>query len=273
VDLDEVANELYGISPEEFMARRTARIAEARAAGDRALAKSIGQLRKPTRSAWLVNLVAREAADDLVGLLEIGAALRQAQAELSGPDLRRLSQQRHRAIEALARRAAAIGAAQGYSATETGRQEVSQTLQAALADESAAEVVRAGRVTQSLTYGGFGPLDLTAGPPASGSAPAEVAPSGDEQRKGPSAAELQAARAAAEAALGDLASADAEAAAAASRVEQVSAELTELRGRLADLECGEVAARTAALAAREQLSAARETADRAKEALDALSAR
>src|SRR4029453_6752835 len=44
VDLDEVADELYEVPPEEFIALRTARENEARAGGDKVLAKSIGAL-------------------------------------------------------------------------------------------------------------------------------------------------------------------------------------------------------------------------------------
>lgn len=254
------------------MALRTARAAEARAAGDRALVKSIGALRKPTRSAWLVNLLAREAADELVGLLGIGAALRQAQAEHSGPDLRRLSQERHKAIEALARRASAIGAQHGYEATEAGRQEVSQTLQAALAEDSAAEVVRAGRVTQSLTYGGFGfgAMEVTAASPRTEAPAARAKPTADEPDAGPTAAELEAAQGNAEQALDELAQAETAATVAASRVDDITAELTQLRDRLAELERADVDARQVAEEAAEQVSAAREVAERAKGALAAL---
>ncbi len=160
MDLNSVAEELYAAAPEDFMSLRSERVAAAKKAGDRALAKEIGQLRKPTRSAWLVNLLAREAPEELQGLLDLGTALREAQQNLSGPDLRRLSGERHRVVEALARHAAGLAADRGHAATEATRQEVVQTLQAALADPSAADVVRAGRAVQSINYGGFGTIDL-----------------------------------------------------------------------------------------------------------------
>ena len=59
MDLEQAADELYAVSPDDFIAQRTALVGEARAANDRALAKEIGQLRRPTRSAWLVNILAR----------------------------------------------------------------------------------------------------------------------------------------------------------------------------------------------------------------------
>ena len=121
VDLDTVADELYSASPDEFVERRKARVTEARGAKDRELVKAITQLRRPTRSAWLVNLLARECPDDVAELLELGAALADAQQRASGPDLRRLSKQRHAALETLTRRAAELGAAHGHAATEATR--------------------------------------------------------------------------------------------------------------------------------------------------------
>jgi hypothetical protein len=160
VDLESAAVELYGASPDEFVSRRTALAAEARAARDRPLAKAIGQLRRPTRSAWLVNLLVRESPGEVTDLLELGAELQEAQRQRSGPDLRRLSQQRQAALNALTRRAGALATEHGHAATDASLQEVSQTLQAALADRSIAALVRIGRVVQPASYGGFGPMEF-----------------------------------------------------------------------------------------------------------------
>ena len=97
MDLDQAADELYAVSPDDFMARRTALVGEARAAGDRPLAKEIGQLRKPTRSAWLVNLLARAEGKKITELLELGTALQRAQQRMEGDELRRLSKERRTA--------------------------------------------------------------------------------------------------------------------------------------------------------------------------------
>ncbi|HEX8487299.1 MAG TPA: hypothetical protein VF642_02040 [Propionibacteriaceae bacterium] len=166
MDLDSVADELYRASPDEFVERRKQQAAAARAAKDRDLAKAVLALRRPTRSAWLVNLLAHGAPTEVSALLELGTALADAQRRGSGPDLRELSRQRHTTIEALTRQAVSLAADQGHAATEATRQEVSQTLQAALADGEVADLVRAGRVVQAASYGGFGPLDLFAAAPA-----------------------------------------------------------------------------------------------------------
>lgn len=187
MNLESVADELYGASPDEFIERRTQRVAEARAARERPLAKSISQLRRPTRSAWMVNVLAREAPEEVLRLLDLGGALADAQQRGAGADLRRLSSERHSTLEALTRRATELAAVAGHAATEASRQEVSQTLQAALADPAVADLVRAARVTQPVTYAGFGPLDLFA---AAGSPPARATEPGVPAAASPAPAVL-----------------------------------------------------------------------------------
>ncbi|MGH3207017.1 MAG: hypothetical protein ACRDNO_04590, partial [Trebonia sp.] len=53
------AEALYGADPEAFTGRRGELAAAARDAGDKAAAKAITALRKPTRAAWVVNQLAR----------------------------------------------------------------------------------------------------------------------------------------------------------------------------------------------------------------------
>ena len=66
------------------MATRDDRAAEARKAGDRELATGIKKLRRPTTSAWLVNLLV-QAHRDLVGeLLDLGPALSHAKPNTPG---------------------------------------------------------------------------------------------------------------------------------------------------------------------------------------------
>ena len=164
MDFDDVCDELYGLDPTEFVAARTAQVSAARAAGDKALAARIGKLRKPTVSAWVVNLLAREAPDEVGALLDLGAALQDAQRHLSGADLRALSGQRQKAVSALARRAGALAADRGRPVDENLLREVGQTLNAALADPAVAAQVRSGTTVTAQTYDGFGPSGLAAVP-------------------------------------------------------------------------------------------------------------
>ena len=79
---------------------------------------------------------------------------------MAGDELRQLSAERRKAVDALARRAVELGSEHGYTAPDGAVQEVGQTLQTALGDPEIGELVRAGRLTQAVTYGGFGPTDL-----------------------------------------------------------------------------------------------------------------
>jgi hypothetical protein len=161
VDLETVADELYGLQPAEFTSARDAQATAARKAGDRELAAAIKGLRRPTTSAWLANLLARTRSDQVAELLDMGEALRQAQASLSGDDLRRLSGQRHRVVSALAQEARRAAYEQGERVSDAVQQELEGTLEAALADPRAGEALQAGRLTSALSYSGLGEVDLS----------------------------------------------------------------------------------------------------------------
>jgi DNA repair exonuclease SbcCD ATPase subunit len=181
VDLDEAAEELYAVAPEDFLATRSALVARAREDGDKALAAAVGKLRKPSTAAWLVNLLAYEAADDLSALLDLGAAMRHAQARLSGAELRKLTQQRHQVVRALATQAHHLATERGERPSRSVLDQVMDTLLAALADPEQGELVRAGHLTNPLSYSGFGPAGLAAVP----SPPEETEDADDEAEEEP----------------------------------------------------------------------------------------
>lgn len=278
MQIADVADRLYAADPDDFMSLRTEQVAAAKAAGDKALAKEIGQLRKPTRSAWLVNLLARHAADDLEELLEVGAALREAQQNLDVTELRTLSTARSKAVNALSRTAVDLGAAAGYSATDAIRQEVSVTLQAALADEDQGDLVRRGVLSSALSYGGFGPFELTA--PGAAAIPAPEKPRAEkaESSKGPpeeaedakAAAEREAARVAWEQARDELVTAESDAERATAEADALADRVDDLRRQLTDVEQAEDEARRAARQARKHVDELTATERTARRDLDAL---
>ena len=63
-ELDEIVRELYVLPPTDFVAARNELVRQARAAGSREIAERLQHLRRPTRSAWLVNLLARDSDGD-----------------------------------------------------------------------------------------------------------------------------------------------------------------------------------------------------------------
>ena len=161
MDLVNVADELYGLPPNEFTATRDARAAEAKSAGDLELSRSIKQLRRPTISAWLANLLMRSRAAEIAELLDLGESMRQAQSELAAGEMRALSEQRRRLVAALAAEAKKLAVGLGQQANDATIEELEATLEAALADPAASDSIRSGHLTKALRYSGFGPVDLT----------------------------------------------------------------------------------------------------------------
>ncbi|MGY1723462.1 hypothetical protein [Blastococcus sp. SYSU DS0533] len=134
---------------------RETRRKEARAAGDRELARAIGGLRKPTTAAWVVNTLVRQEPAQVSQLVELGAALREAQGDLDGDELRELSQQRHRVVAALTRQARSLAHELGHPVSDAVAGQVQDTLRAAIADEAAGQAVLSGRLLTPLSHHGL----------------------------------------------------------------------------------------------------------------------
>jgi DNA repair exonuclease SbcCD ATPase subunit len=166
VDFEQVADELYGLPPGEFVTARDERAAEARAVGDAELSAAIKNLRKPTTGAWLANLLVRERARDVEELVELGSLLRAAQDELAGDQLRQLSRRRHDLVVALGSEGLRLGRRAGSSVGRPAGDELERTLEAAMADPAAGAALRAGRLTVSLDYTGIGFEEVRSTPPS-----------------------------------------------------------------------------------------------------------
>lgn len=184
--LAEVADELYGLLPDEFTAARNARAKRLRL-DDRALAKAVAELRRPSPAAWLTNQLVRHRADDLDQLLELGGQLRTAQADLDAASLTALARERRKVVGALARDAGRLADELGNPVRGPVLDEVAETLQAGMTDAAAADAVRSGRLVRRLEAIGT-EVDLygavaggaTSGSSAARSRPAERSAPRDE---------------------------------------------------------------------------------------------
>lgn len=157
--------DLYALPPEEFTAARDTAVK---------LDPSLKVLRRPTVSAWLVNLLVRREPALVEQLLSLGVRLAQAQRSGAAGALRDLGAQRRALVEAVAGRSLELGA---RSTTPATRAEVVGTLEAALADGDSAAAVRSGRLVRPLSYAGFGAVDLAGAvaPAGSGTAGSPIA--------------------------------------------------------------------------------------------------
>lgn len=132
---------LYALPAQEFI---KARDAAARAAKDPNLADALRSLRKPSKAAWLANLLAREDPAGATALVELGAQLRQAQQDLDGARMRTLSKERRELVQKLRRKVAALS--EETISDSIGRQ-LEDIFQAALADPGAANAFTGARIS------------------------------------------------------------------------------------------------------------------------------
>ncbi|WP_205783022.1 transposase [Microbacterium sp. ABRD28] len=274
-ELDAVAAELYALRPDEFTVARNARAQ----AASRALGTRIRALRKPAASAWAVDLLAREGL--LAEVLELAAALREAQDDLDARELQRLGRERRALVQALTRQAVSLAADQGVTVSAAARDDVAATITAALLDPLAGAAVATGRLIRPLEATGVDPVDLSEAVggsiPGVPDAPARPARTDDLAARRARKAAEQAVRAAergASDAERELARAAAVLATATERAEHLSDRVEELRAQLARVEKDARAAadaRTAAEGARaaaaERVDVARRTLETAREAL------
>lgn len=162
-DDDSRIDGLFTLPPEEFTAARNALVRKLRAEERRELATSVGRLRRPTAAAWAVNETVRTRRELVDRLLEAGADVRRAQRRaLSGvrrTDMREATRQRRACIDEATAAAIDILDAHGVAA-DSHRADIAATFDAASADEEAAEVVLAARLSQALPVAsGFASLD------------------------------------------------------------------------------------------------------------------
>lgn len=272
------AAQVYAVPLAEFVASRKELAASAKADGDAAAAKEILALRKPTVTAWAMNLASREDSGVIADLVGLGARMRAAQARLDASVLTSVRGERDASVAAYVERVAEVATTAGAALSASGRDEVRATAIAALADESASEALASGQLTRALSYSGFGEVDLSGavGVTSSGSI-MSVLKGGKPQGEPESEAASEPESASAEEAEDDdeltaeelaEAVANAKAAKAAAKARrQAEAEVTEaeavMKQAQADLDDAENAAR----AARKAVVAAQKRLDAARSAL------
>jgi hypothetical protein len=249
-ELLEIADELYGLSLAEFTPARDAKAKELKGTD---LGKQVKALKKPSTAAWVVNLLVRRETEQVDQVLTVGAALREAQATMSGDELRTLTRQRRQLTAAVTTQARRVAKEAGTKVTEAVADQVEATLTAAMIDEQCGLAVRSGLLVAALTTTGLDPADVAAAvavpealwfsAPARAAEPPSrpdlhVVPDPEADRKAIAAAEEK--LEAAEAELAEATGAHAEVQASYDELEarslQLQAEIDELRGKIAELE-------------------------------------
>ena len=169
----DVADELYALDPNAFVAARNDLAKRLRKEGDKGRAAEVAKLRRPTPAAWAVNQLVRRHRGDVEELVGLGEALRDAQDRaLAGDapaDLRQVGRARRDAMARLGELADRLLVERGGSpGAHAG--EVAATLEAASLDADAGAAVLEGRLSTELEPpAGFGVFAMTIAEP--GSAP------------------------------------------------------------------------------------------------------
>ncbi|MGH8836071.1 MAG: hypothetical protein ACRDWG_13915 [Actinomycetes bacterium] len=159
-DLEAAAALLYEQPPADFVTVRGNLASNAAARGDHQLADQIKKFRKPTVSAWTLNLLSRYASVEMDQLLELGPAMATATRRGQADDLRTLSAKRTQLVGVLMQRARRLLAMHRIKMSAAVGYEVESTLTAAVADPEVAAAVGTGRLERAVQYAGLGP-----GPP------------------------------------------------------------------------------------------------------------
>ncbi|VXC30772.1 hypothetical protein [Aeromicrobium sp. 9AM] len=157
-DLRSIAQELYGRPLSEFIA---ARKEAADDAGSKELAKQVKELRKPSAAAWAVNALARERAELVEEVVELGEQLRDAQADSDGSRTRLLDRARRDLTRQAVDEAAELAKASGGTLSGPAAAGVEETLRAAMTDPDAANAVQDGLLVATFAASPFEPVDLT----------------------------------------------------------------------------------------------------------------
>ena len=160
-DLHSIAHELYGLPLAEFIQTRDAWAATERDGGDAQLAKDVRALRKPSATAWAVNMLARSQPELLEELVELGIQLRRAQAASDGAHMRSLDQDRRRLMARVAAEAVALAEQHDQPLGPAAVAALDETMKAALADRDAGRAVLDGMLVAGLSAPGLGAVDLS----------------------------------------------------------------------------------------------------------------
>jgi hypothetical protein len=158
-ELDAEIGSLYALPLPEFTPARNALAVRLRKEGDREASERVKGLAKPSVSAWAVNVLFRDAGDQMKALLAAGDRARRALAEAlthgAAESLRDALQDERELRDALRRRAAALLTAEGSAPSRAIADRITVNLEALALSPAAAEAAERGWLDRDLDPPGF----------------------------------------------------------------------------------------------------------------------
>lgn len=163
----EDSDDLFALDPAQFVAMRNALVRTLKARGDAEAAAEVAVLRKPPRSAWALNLLARAEPASVASVLEAATGVARA-LQGDGDDLREAQRLYRDAVDDAVDSAARLASVEG----ETMRARMRATLLAAGAEPEGelASSLRSGTLLDDHDAPGFS-ISALAGPSGVASPP------------------------------------------------------------------------------------------------------
>jgi hypothetical protein len=146
--LEEALDEVYGVEPGDFVPARKRLAAELRAAGHTAAAKSLLGARRPTTAAWALNQLSRRDPGLVQALLDRSRELEAAQVGEGTGGREGIREATRSQRQALAAATEATLAMLGPRASDAYRAQILATLHAASAEAPVAEALQSGRLVR-----------------------------------------------------------------------------------------------------------------------------
>lgn len=145
---------LFALPLPEFTAARNALASRLKKEGRAVEAERVKGMPKPSATAWAVNQLYWRHRKELERLLVIGEKVREAQTARPA-DLRRLLDERRKAVSGLTNRAAEILRDAGHAASQDAKRRIAITLESLAAWGNSQGETQAGRLTSDLAPLGF----------------------------------------------------------------------------------------------------------------------
>jgi len=151
--LPEAAEPLFELAPEEFTAERDRIAKEMKKQGEDEASAQVKALKRPSVTAYALNLVSRRHPDLVEAMLEADEQLRTAK---SRTDMDKAKADRQKAIAAISGKATSLLADQDRPVTAQVKERLTETLLAVATDDETRELLKSGHLLKEAEAGGFG---------------------------------------------------------------------------------------------------------------------
>lgn len=153
MDVPPAAEFLFELKPEEFTTERDRLAKELKKSGEDEEAAAVKALKRPTVTAYALNLVARRYGGLIENVLAAGERMRTA---TSRGKMDEAKAERQKAIAEITSQAAGLMAEEDRPVTAQVREKITETLLAAATDDETRDSLKSGTLLKEAVPSGFG---------------------------------------------------------------------------------------------------------------------